>query len=471
METRPLNFFAPVTKNMDGVSIGEDEAAVLIDGYVDGKNELRRRPGLLSAASLDIYPLLGGFYWSAGNVAFVLIKSGIVTLTFAGGTVSSSTQSIAGFVPTSKPTWATDGTYVYFAAGGAIYRGTATAGSFAALADADAPTHVTHILFLDGYILANDTTTGRFHFSSPADGSTWAALDFANPESNPDITNAAKEVNQFIYFFGPESMEVWRNDGVSPFSPVDGSKFDIGCIAPQSIVTHSNEIYFISHNKKFAMATASGVDEIDTPYDKFLRELDSIKEANGYRLDIAGKQFILWTFASANKTIVMNLTDKNLCEWGKWESQKMDYDRFLGEDAVWCSLWDKLLILGRDGSVYFMDVAYQTDNSAPIRMVKRTAHIKHGTSKEKICEEIRIEVKRGEVVSGTTPTLAIRFRNNNKSQWSNEKQKSMGATGDMNMFIRLQRQGVYRSRQYELSISGVTSAIIAGAEEDFTVLR
>ena len=470
METKPIPFFAPVNRTIDGIAIGEEEGAFLFDGHLDERNEMARRPGLSLAVSLGSRTIRGGYYWDRGNVVFAVIGDSIWTLTNVAGVVSGSEQAITGLAPTGRPSWTTDGTYVYMACGGAIYRGTAAAGSFTALADADAPTHVTHVVFLDGYIIANDTTTGRFHFSTPADGSTWAAIDFANPESSPDIMHAMKEWNQELYFFGNESVEAWRDDGISPFSRIDGALTDIGCIAPQSPIMTEEGAYFFSSNKRLSVFDGRGVKELTTPYDKFFEELSAIKEAVGYTVMRRGKTFLVWTFPSDNVTVVLNYSDKNFSQWGKWESQKGDYDRFLGEDAVWARGWDKLLIMGRDGAVYFMSTAYPSDNGAPIRMCKRTGHIDQGTSKEKICEEIRIRVRRGDVVT-TAPTLAIRFRNNNSTQWSNERQKSLGNTGETNMYIRLQRQGIYRSRQYELSMSGLGSAVIGSAEEDFSVLR
>lgn len=470
MQTAPFPILAPVNRNASGFAISDDGAESLIDGYTDEKGEQVRRPGLSLAVSLGTTQCWGGYYWSAGNVAFAVIGSSICTLTYAGGVVSSSAQAIVGLNPSCKPSWTTDGTYIYMCCGGAIYRGTATAGSFAVLADADAPVHCTHIAFLDGYIIANDTTTGRFHFSSPANGSTWAALDYANPESNPDYLIAMKEMNQELYFFGRESLETWRNDGISPFSKVDGACLDLGCLASQSVILDSDGLYFISINKKLSIFNGRSVQELDTPYDKFLRNLDSVSEADGYSLGINGKKFLLWSFPSANKTIVLNSTDKNFSEWGKWESSKADYDRFLGNDAVWCHGWDKLLILGRDGSVYFMDPSYLSDNGDVIRMAKRTGHIDHGTSQEKVCEQVRIRAKRGGSFSGT-PKVMIRFRNNGKSQWSNERQRSLGATGDTNMYIVLNRQGVYRSRQWEIAVTDAVSVSFGKSEEDFSVLR
>jgi len=71
----------------------------------------------------------------------------------------------------------------------------------------------------------------------------------------------------------------------------------------------------------------------------------------------------------------------------------------------------------------------------------------------------------------TDPKLMIRWRDNNRANWSNEHYISLGNIGETDLILRLKRLGVFRTRQFELVVTDVVAASFGDAEVDITVLR
>lgn len=70
---------------------------------------------------------------------------------------------------------------------------------------------------------------GKFYWT-PALGNTFAALDFATAESQPDGVLDALFIDDVLVLFGSETVEFWPNTGNSdlPFQPLEGRVFERG---------------------------------------------------------------------------------------------------------------------------------------------------------------------------------------------------------------------------------------------------
>ena len=64
----------------------------------------------------------------------------------------------------------------------------------------------------------------------------------------------------------------------------------------------------------------------------------------------------------------------------------------------------------------------------------------------------------------------LRHRTDNGARWSHERWKSLGRTGDHINKIDWRRNGIYRTRQYELTHTDPSDFIIMGAQEDVELL-
>jgi len=70
----------------------------------------------------------------------------------------------------------------------------------------------------------------------------------------------------------------------------------------------------------------------------------------------------------------------------------------------------------------------------------------------------------------SSPVLMLRWRDDGSKTWGNTHELDLGETGEYEFYVSLRRLGMYRSRQYELSVTDDVPVVIADAEELVEVL-
>jgi hypothetical protein len=115
---------------------------------------------------------------------------------------------------------------------------------------------------------------------------------------------------------------------------------------------------------------------------------------------------------------------------------------------------------GRDGYIYQVSTA-NTELRAEFRL-----RINWGTDKRKNSNSIRIKCKRGQ---STTPTkLLLSYRDNGTAQWMGERELSLGQTvsEETYFYIRVNRLGQYRDREWRIVVSDDVEVNLVSVEED-----
>lgn len=482
MPTFQVPLFGPVYRNVKGIEL-TDDSYELMDGYLDEKGYTVSRPGLLQALDLGQgeVPVEGLFWWPQKRSVIAVCNNKIFRVENVGGTLTAvDYTAVSGPGTFSRPVFAigvdsnivTPTTYGFVCAGANILiaSGIGTAlSSFALVPDADAPTYVSHIDFIDGYVVAT-TGKGFFQYSDLNDPSSWSAASFATAMRNPDDILALKVFSRQIFLFGNLTTEIWENDGVSPFAPTPGGYLQAGIIAPHSVVTNDDAIYWLDNTRHF-VSYSSGLQRISTPYDAEIQSFDTVADCVGKRIEIAGKPFLVFQFPAEQRTLVLNTAQRTWSEWGSWDLANARYTHWLGSSYCYSPDWGMHLVGGRDGKIHKMSPNYYSDNGDLIRLKRTTGHIDYGTLARKRSKELRIRIQRGEGATvNDEPLMAIRWRDDNK-QWSTQKFIGLGKVGDNRSPITIYPYGIYRTRQYELIVSDSVPVTFGGAEEDVDLLR
>ncbi len=464
-----------VYRNIDE-SMARDNAARMIDGYLDEEANMNSRPGfehlftvgiLIPSASYDV---IDGLFWWSHQSRLVILSNGYLwyatTADQSDGTFGIG--DLMGNVGT-KASFATDGTKLYVANGGRIYH-VQVAGVQTVMADADAPTQVTHLGELDGYLLANSVGTKKIFFSELEDGTVWSALDFFSAGSDPDIVVAMHIFQKQIFAFGPLTTEIWQNDGVTPFSRVEGGVIETGCIAPYSIIKTKNSMMWLNSEKRFVKYSGNGIEEISTPYDKDIMNYSTVSDCEGEEIIIDGKSFYKFEFPTIGKTLVYNLSEEDWGEWSYYNTGTGEHERFLGRCYAFSPLFNRHYLGSRklDGKIFAFNEGEATDAGNPIRMYRLTGKISYGTHKEKINNYFMLRAKRGQATDDSEPVMTLRYRVDGE-QWSNEIQLSLGQMADTYNVIKLESLGCYRNIQYEIVASDPVGISYGDAKEDFSV--
>lgn len=481
MPTLPLPLFTRSYRNADETVL-TDDAAVQYNGFIDELGGLNIRPGEVRNKTVS-GPVTGLYFWPDKNLVISFSNGYIYIDTIVSGFLSQQTLVASASLNTGKiVSFANNGTYVFMAAGGVINYIT-EAGVLAQITDADAPSTVTHIAYLDGYILAIDGTTGKFYWADVNAPTSWSALSFASAEANPDITQALHVVRRQIYLFGTTTLEVWENDGQTPFSRISGGAIEIGCGAKYSIVRRDDSLMWLTHTRQFARVDGTGVKFISSRYDKEIMNFTTVSDCVGGFVHHDGQEYCIFTFPTENRTLVYNPNIDDWSEWGSWDSTYMNWDAY-SFNAITRDIVSGTTFIGKANTKVITHLSSSSTEDVvtsligaiderPFKFLRRTGWISNGTNKTKRVEELSFRARRGasDVGDNSVKTLMLRYRNDGSSQWSNIKEIDLGSPGQTEHQISLKRLGVYKSRQWEISVTDNSLLSFAQAEIDFTVLR
>lgn len=459
-----------VFRNVDGVVLS-DELYSLIDGFIDVLGGVNRRPALSAlydfgqgSAKID------GLWWWSNIPCLMAVTNGRVFKVARTGTTLSVTDLTSDpLLVGNRVSFTTDGAYCFMANGGRIVYTDGTAAT-AYIADAQAPTTVTHVDWIDGYLIAN-SGGDEFQFSNVNNSLAWDASDFASAVRNTDGVTYLKVVQREVLLIGQRSVESWQNDGESPFSPSAGGYIDVGTIAPNSVVVTERGIYWLSSERRFVKFDGRGVSRVSTPYDKVFDELPSVSDCLADYLEITGHEFIVLSFPTAMRTIVFNLTTDKWSEWGAWDTANAEYDHFLMNAYAYCPDWGLHVVGLRTGSVIAdLSPDYPSDPSNPIRLAIRTGHLDFGTNAKKRGGKMEMRLKRGVGLSTGTPVMTVRYRDNNNPEWSSEKQVDLGDLGETQIIKQVFMRGIFKTRQFEFVASDNVPVILARPDYHIEVL-
>lgn len=465
-----IPFGSPVYRNADETELS-DKSYKLQDGYLDTEEGGSvRRPGLDDISDSQVFgntaAVNGLYWWEEQQIAVASLFDGYLSRLDWNGSSLTYTQISGGkrFPNPNICSFATDGTDLVVANGEQMYRYSATA-EHGVISDVDAPTLVTHVAFMDGYILANLVGTGEFYWSALDDETAWDALDFENAEGSPDVLTALHVFNKEIFLAGPRSIEFWENDGVSPFSRSPGGSIDIGCIAPYSIVNTEKGIFFLTSDRHFVYIEGRTINRLDSDYDRDVQQFEVVEDCIGGRVEIDGYVFVIFSFGLEDRTLVYCITTDSWSEWGRYISQGPYYEAFLGRLFVNCPAWNVRLVGGRvSNKLYNMRSDVFTDDGELIRLCRQTGHIDHGTGQQKELLQLLFRIKTAHAGTSTTPQLMLRWRDNGNHVWGAEKLISLRDQGDARLLARLYNLGSYETRQWEISCTDAVPVIFLKAE-------
>lgn len=462
-EWKKLPMDGDVYSNVDETELNAISATV-VDGYVNELDHTVRRPGLTQLVDLGTSAGIDGLYWWDQQTCAIAVSGGRVfqindftgtNVELTGTTLNSGTRA----------TFTTDGTKIVMANGGKMVHATKS-GALTQMADVDAPTTVSHVAYLDGYVLANKTSTGQVYFADPADLTSWNALDLMTAEGRPDYIVAVHEGWQELAFVGKESVEIWVNDGVTPFSRLAGGVTQRGCSAPYSFQQVGNAWFWLDDKRRFVQLDARTPTEVLCPYAKAIQGFASVDDAVSDVMSIAGQEFYIISFPLARQTFAYNYKKKNWTQWGYWDTNTASYGRFLGNAYCYAKPWN--LHLWGDystGIIYTASRSVFTDNGDPMRTLRRTGFIDHGTPGFKRSHELSIKVKRGQGSSSVSdPQYFLKWRNTAGS-WGNEHYRSLGQVGQHEIISRFHRLGTYKVRQWEIACSDDCDFILVEGKE------
>lgn len=302
---------------LDGLSSG------VINFYINELDHCVKKPGLGVYADLGTnLPVRGLYFFAAKKMVFAVSGTKVFRIVLATAEVTDITGDPIS--ATNIPIFTDDGTTVWIACGGRLLTCSDTTNT-TYVADADAPTDVTHVCYLDGYILCNNVGTPYIHYTEVGNRTSWKALDFMSAESNPDNVVALYVMWNEIYAFGTLSLEVFRNDGVTPFSRISGASYAIGIAAPYAGVMFGDDFYFLDHTRLVRKLGGRQVTAITNNYYKYVSSFSNISTVVAEAVVVSGQGFVKFNFIDSEFSMVYNPRLDKWQQWAEWNGTTYQY--------------------------------------------------------------------------------------------------------------------------------------------------
>ncbi len=421
---------------------------------------LIQRPGLVLEATIGIGPHRGSI--EHDGVMYVVSGNGFYTVSTA------QTVLFIGSIGTytGRVSMDNNGTEIIIVDGqdGWIYN--ITAATLTQIADVDF-VDAKQVIFFHGRFVVTKPGTGEFYISALYDGTSWAALDYANAEVDPDDLLSAVVTHQELWMFGEYTMESYLDTGnqLFPFEAQPGGFVEWGIAAIFSVAKGDNTVIWLAKNRSgqanVLVATGFSPKIVSTPaMEEAIAEYSTISDAYAFVIKPDNKDlFYVLTFPTANVTWVFNFSTRL---WNKWESYGVG--RF--KIATHCFFNNKHYMgSSTDGKLYSLDSDTFTDDSDPLIRIATTQPYSDSQNRMK-WDSLEVLFETGSGIStgqGSDPQAMLRWSDDGGHTYGNSIWRDIGKIGEYLIRSIWNKLGISRNRVYELTISDPVRATVIGA--------
>jgi hypothetical protein len=339
----------------------------------------------------------------------------------------------------------------------------------------NSPDYNHSVVSLDNYLIqgTKDTPT-FFKWSDVNDALTWTTTNLASAMGRPDQLIRVDVLNRQLYIFGRDSIEIWEDDGVSPFSRITNGLVERGVRWPGDVCRVGDTFYFrCTYDRRFYRIKGTEFEVLECPFDKELAPFTA--PLSGYMTSFIhdGETFLSYYLPSFGTYVYNTETD----DWFKMSSYTGVNDAETSVPIIaseYAFHKRSFLVTYEEGNYLSCLVpTYYQDSYSPVGTKNfpvevKTGHLDYGTSKLKRSKELRIRMKRGG--SAVAGTAYITLLDDNTTTYG-PYAIDLGATADPYCIFKLPRLGIFRTRQYTITAEGDFPFMLVDAEEDIEVLR
>ncbi len=400
-----------------------------------------------------------GFWVVSDETAIAVCGGNVWKLTTAAG------STLIGTIPDdARPVQIVgSGQDILITSSDSLYSLTLT-GSSAALVDSD----IGMVDFLDDHFVANQNTTNFFIWSD-ATSITFDPLNIQADNSAPDILVGLKVARRTMYLFGRKSMRAWYSSGGTdnPFSRIDGSSFEVGCVAKDSIA-ELDSVFWLGGDQNGAgavwMIEGGAPKKISTPAIEFaFSQWPDMTDAEAFTYADEGHAFYVLSSVSGNETWVYDISTG---EWHRraWLHSSGDLHRirprchmyFAGKHLV--GDWE-------NGNIYEYSLSAYSDNGNPLVAIRSCMTIQKELNNLPV-GTFQLDMDTGVGLTtgqGSDPVVMLRWSRDGGKTWSNSIWRSFGEVGEYSRRCIWHRVGGGARMVFEVRISDAVQRNITGA--------
>lgn len=316
------------------------------------------------------------------------------------------------------------------------------------LTDSDAPTTVKQIAIADKYLLALEDGTQTVWFAEVAEPWSFAG-EYFQPEHLPDDANVLVSNSGDIWVGGPRSIQIFQDDGVTPWISSNYGAISHGVLAPYSFVFCSTPGTFVWIDDKRRVVRLEGKTAVTLSYtlNTWLNRLEYVADAIADFLVYQGIPLYILQFPMEDKTVALNL------ESGVWSQWSTSTTRWAASCMSIIPHWDYIL-MGHisDGTINVVEPEQYLDGTTAITAKVRTPRL-NADGVTRVPELISYLTKVVYTTDTDDATITVKHRDDDNT-WTTERTVTLSGKDKTTHVKHLYRLGAYRFyRQYEFNLS------------------
>lgn len=323
----------------------------------------------------------------------------------------------------------------------------------------------TSLDYADGYFIISGQD-GRVHFSALNDGNSWPGFNFFTPTYKPDKVKAIVSNREEIYCFGDETIEIYINDGTTPFIRQLRSSIYCGLTAKDSIALHQSGVFLYGKSRTggsdvYLMGSDYSLTPLKIP--NIATEIDHIDAEGFVQTSKDGHIFYHLHLPALATTFVYDLTTKM---WHERQSQRpfpdadgsKIQDMYRGRNFV---TFKGVNLFGDwwSGKIFKEDIIVATDDGNP-RTLKRVSSVLNNELKYISVYSLEFDVNAG---VRDNSTMMTQYSMNGGNTFSSEELLMLGNIGEYDQKVSINNLGTARNWVIAFEISDPVDVIIMQA--------
>jgi len=335
----------------------------------------------------------------------------------------------------------------------------------AAASLATTPEPPTSITFLDGYFVLSGTS--KIFHTDLNDGNTIDPLAFATAESSSDELLRVIAHRGFVYAFGADSIEIWRNAGTAPFAfAAEQADINIGCLSAHSIVEVTGGVrfdvglVFVDNNGSVRIINGTSHRIISNgAVDRAIQSLtrEQQQEIHAIHYWFHGHEMV--ALKSAAFTWEFDLTT------GVWhERRSPGLDRWQAQNGIF---FNGLYLVGSeaDGRIFQINPEDYQENRENYTMEAVSPPI-HSFPNTGVASYLQLDMVTGAGQTSSNedtanPKVVVSVSHNGGKTYGHEYVREIGRVGETKQTVRINRLGHISPRGISIKVAS-SSAVLRG---------
>lgn len=325
------------------------------------------------------------------------------------------------------------------------------------------------------YVYSSETVFFSGSSKDTNDGKDFDALDFEDAEFDPDrIVKVFNNLNQ-LYVFGVNTIEIYQTIVTAgfPFQRITGGTIEIGCRAPNSVVSFNGGFAFIGGSKNqrpgVYIGSGSSTQKISTSsVDVLMQEsTDSeIELARAFVYSQNGNSFLCITVG--DHTLVYDSTTSALAGRPQWHERQSGVTSAIGF-KTWGAVHGLLaygkILVGDDttGKVGSLEFDCKTEFGDTVERFFTTQPFISDVQST-FAHEIELDMQTGVgEINEVEPKILMSYSDDGSNLFNNPIPRGFGKRGEYNKRVRWARGGRFPvSRTYLFRTTDPVSVNIYG---------